>query len=325
MHMKWPKRSYLFPLVSGIACLLFMSGCLKPSEFITDRIGIALAPRNNNWGAAVSKFGTVKAASYSLPYYLANAQSSSTLTDSASQRAQLINMAYPEENPCRVIILSPVGQDARSLDTILKAQIPLIFFERAVENVEYAYLVTGDNEQAGQQAATFIQDTLGATPPHVLILEAADTNYQIRIRAFRTQLGIPTIDSLVNTPSKAAGKAMMLSVLESEGAEAINAVYTADDDLALGVLEALNEQLNTTVKVVVGCGGEQKLLDLIQSDNTRAIATTRYAPEMIQSCVEIAYRIAILGETPDQKEEHHPSVLIDRSNLAEYLNPESYY
>lgn len=325
MNTQWPKRRYLSLLLSGMICLGVLSGCLKKTEYITDRIGIALAPRNNNWGAAVSKYGTATAASYTLPYYIANAKSNSTTTDSASQRSQLISMAYPEENPCRVIIISPVGQDAESLDSLVKSQIPLIFFERPVENVDYAYLVTGDNEQAGQLAASFILDTLGSVTPNVLVLEAADTNYQIRLQAFRAQLGIPTIDSLVSSPTQAVGKAMMLSVLASEGSESINAVYTADDDLALGVLDALKEQQNTTVKAVVGCGGEQALLDLIQSTETCAIATTLYDPAMIRSCVEMAYRIAILGETPEQKEEHHPSVLIDRSNLAEYLNAESYY
>ena len=324
MNIQWPKRRHVSLLLGGMICLGMLSGCLEESKYITDRIGIALAPRNNNWGAAVSKYGTVTAASYSLPYYLANAKASSTTTDSASQRSQLISMAYPEENPCRVIIISPVGQDAQSLDSIVKSQIPLIFFERPVENVDYAYLVTGDNEQAGQLAASFILDTLGSVTPNVLVLEAADTNYQIRLQAFRSQLGIPTIDSLVSSPTKAVGKAMMTSVLESEGSESINAVYTADDDLALGVLDALKETQNTSVKVVVGCGGEQALLDLIQSTDNRAIATTLYDPAMIRSCVEVAYRIAILGETPAQKEEHHPSVLIDRSNLAEYLDTESY-
>ena len=219
---------------------------------LMQRIGIALAPRNNHWGAAVSQYSTLEAASYQLPYFLTNATSSSTTSDSASQRSQLINMAYPNSetlNPCRAIILSPVGQDLKSLDSIIKAQIPLIFFERPVEGVEYAYLVTGDNEQAGRQAAEFILDTLGNTTPQVLTLEAADTNYQIRLKAFRTQLGVNTADSLVSVPSREEGKNMMLSVLATEGSERINAVYTADDDLALGVLDALNDQGNTSVKI----------------------------------------------------------------------------
>ncbi len=328
MNVRHPQKKHILYWLTGIACLLTLSGCLKKSEYITERIGIALAPRNNHWGAAVSQYSTLEAASYQLPYFLTNATSSSTTSDSASQRSQLINMAYPNSetlNPCRAIILSPVGQDLKSLDSIIKAQIPLIFFERPVEGVEYAYLVTGDNEQAGRQAAEFILDTLGNTTPQVLTLEAADTNYQIRLKAFRTQLGVNTADSLVSVPSREEGKNMMLSVLATEGSERINAVYTADDDLALGVLDALNDQGNTSVKIVVGGGGEQELLELIQSTDNRIIATTLYSPAMIRSCVEVAYRLVILGETPAQKEEHHPSVLIDRSNVAEYLDPESLY
>lgn len=322
MAKRFPIRRCLTALITGTACLLTLGGCLKKSEYITERIGIALGPRNNNWGAAVVKYGTVEAASYTLPYFLANAK------DSAAQQNQLLSMMFPENenlSPCKAIILNSVSQDLRSLDRIIATQVPLILFEQPIEGVDYACLVTGDNAQAGEQAAAFILDTLKTTPPRVLTLEASDTNYKIRMEAFRTRLGVETIDSLVDTPTQLAGKEMMLSVLATEGWEQINAVYTADDDLALGVMEALNTQNNTTIRVVVGCGGEQKLLNLIQSTDNRALATTLYSPAMIRSCVEIAYRLAILGEAPAQKEIHHPSVLIDRSNLAEYLDPESYY
>lgn len=110
----------------------------------------------------------------------------------------------------------------------------------------------------------------------------------------------------------------------TDGAQ-IGAVYATDDDVAIGVLTALQEAENTTVKTVVGCGGSQTFLLLIHTTAGLNLATTVYSPESIEQCVDIANTLTIQGTQPAQKEYITEMPLVDRNNAADYINPASRY
>ncbi len=311
-------------LLTGLGCLLLLSGCLEKQEPITTRIGIALGPRQNTWDAATVEYGTVRAASYTLPYYLTNA------ADSAAQASQLQNMARDTTNVrgwhCEVIILTSINQPAEVLSRFINDdKVRIILYETPVE-IDYTCLVTGDNTQAGNLAAAFVLGTFeDGTTPRILTLEAPGSRYAARLEAFRSAVGVQTIDSLVKAPTDSLAKKMTKSALDATDGTSINAVYTADDDMALGVLDALTETGNTQIRVIVGCGGKQKFLQKITEITYPALATATYPADMLEECVDIAYKLAIQGQQPESREIHHPSVLIDVSNVTQHIDSLSYY
>lgn len=125
--------------------------------------------------------------------------------------------------------------------------------------------------------------------------------------------------------TQAAGKKAMEEALAATDGAQIGAVYATDDDVAIGVLTALQEAENTTVKTVVGCGGSQTFLLLIHTTAGLNLATTVYSPESIEQCVDIANTLTIQGTQPAQKEYITEMPLVDRNNAADYINPASRY
>lgn len=328
MPLRPIRFRFAIAALSALLGLAALPGCLKEEEVITTRIGIALGPRQNNWDAAHSLYGTLQASSCSLPYFLANA------ADAAAQAEQLDKMLYGStvQTPgtinkrdwdCQAIILTSMGLDETEVSTIISSGVPVILLETPLA-VDYTCLVTGDNAQAGTLAANFITESLGAVAPRVLILEAKGTRYAERLAAFRSVID-NTIDSPVSAPTRALGKEVVLSALSEDDAATINAIYTADDDLALGALDALAETATHNISVVVGCGGKQEFVELIGSSASPVLATMSYPTDLLARCVEIAYNLVVLGDSPTEKELLFPSARIDRTNASEYLDPDSRY
>ena len=117
----------------------------------------------------------------------------------------------------------------------------------------------------------------------------------------------------------------MQEVFASADSAQIGSVYAMDDDLAIGVLKAMEAAGETPVKTVVGCGGSQTFLLLINASEQLNLATTVNNPEAVKQCIEIANAFITTGATPAQNEYLTQMPLVDRSNAASYIHPAARY
>ena len=315
------KRLLNYIATISLVGLTLTTGCLKGEEVNTTRIGLALSSAGNSWWHTATYYAVTQASSLQQPYFLANADSAS------QQQIQLTAMAYPtlQQEACKAIILSDLGQSVDSIQKYIDMGIDIILFDCNIP-VDYTCRISGNNAAAGKVAGEFIRTHLPDPATATLIIQVQDSPVgTTRAEGCKAQLTTPVMEVTSKAYTQAAGKKAMEEALAATDGAQIGAVYATDDDVAIGVLTALQEAENTTVKTVVGCGGSQTFLLLIHTTAGLNLATTVYSPESIEQCVDIANTLTIQGTQPAQKEYITEMPLVDRNNAADYINPASRY
>ncbi len=299
-----------------------MVSCLKGEEVNTTRIGLAFSSASNSWWSTATYYAVTQASSLQQPYFLANADSA------AQQQIRLTAMSYPtlQQEACKAIILSDLGQSADTIQKYIDMGIDIILFDCDKEDVDYTCRISGDNATAGEEAGEFIRTRLTDPATTTLFIQAQDSPVgEMRAEGCKTQLTTPVVEVTIKTCTQAAGKQAMKEAFATADSALIGAVYAMDDDVAIGVLEALQETGNTIVKTVVGCGGSQTFLLLISTTTAVDLATTIYSPESVVQCVNIANALVVEGGQPAQRDYISEMPLVDRSNVYGYIDPAARY
>lgn len=311
--------------IANYICLLILttllSSCLKGENINTLRTGIAFPSGNNSWWNTASYYAVTHASSLGQFYYMANADSA------AQQQQQLTLMAYPTltQEACKAIILSDMGQPADSIQHYIDMGIGVILFNCDMQ-VDYLCRIAVDQQTAGTDVGNYINTHLPSSATTTLILLPKDSPAAAqRAAACKAQLTTPTLEITCEECTQSAGQKAMQEAFASADSAQIGSVYAMDDDLAIGVLKAMEAAGETPVKTVVGCGGSQTFLLLINASEQLNLATTVNTPEAVKQCIEIANAFITTGATPAQNEYLTQMPLVDRSNAASYINPASRY
>jgi ribose transport system substrate-binding protein len=109
----------------------------------------------------------------------------------------------------------------------------------------------------------------------------------------------------------------------------IDAVFCQDDDVLTGVLQAIRESGRQDIKIAMGGAGSKVVYKMIIDGDPLVRATTLYHPMMISDGIQYAVDVA----TGAKSDSFHtarspitvviPSALVDKSNVAQYYNPDS--
>jgi ribose transport system substrate-binding protein len=98
----------------------------------------------------------------------------------------------------------------------------------------------------------------------------------------------------------------------------IDAVYTQDDEAALGALTAINNANRTDIKYITGFGGTKDAYAKFVARDPIYVASMSYFPNhQGADAVEMAVRILKGGTFP--KDTVLASVVVDSSNVQEFL------
>jgi ribose transport system substrate-binding protein len=103
----------------------------------------------------------------------------------------------------------------------------------------------------------------------------------------------------------------------------IDAVWASDDDMAVGVLKAIEQAKRNDIKIVLGGAGAKGMIKtLIDGANPLIQADVTYSPKMIYDAVKLTAEARLKGEKVPAT---HiiPSVLITKENAKEYYYPDS--
>ena len=89
----------------------------------------------------------------------------------------------------------------------------------------------------------------------------------------------------------------------------------------IGALQAIEDAGRTDIKVITGGGGCQEYFNIIAANESINVCSALYSPLMVKDAVDEA--VALLkGETVDPVKVI-PTTIVDRSNVADYLDPEN--
>jgi len=103
----------------------------------------------------------------------------------------------------------------------------------------------------------------------------------------------------------------------------IDAVWAADDDMAVGVLKAIDQSKRTDIKIVFGGAGAKGMIKtLIDGKDPRIQANVSYSPKFIYDAIKLTAEARLKGEKLPATY-IIPSVLITKENADKFYFPDS--
>jgi ribose transport system substrate-binding protein len=235
------------------------------------------------------------------------------VTDSAAQADQIETLIAGKPDALVVLpnegdALTPVALKA------MEAGIPVINVDREfAEAGAYRTLITGDNYGIGYQAGNFFADQLKCKGNVVEIQGIAGISVtEDRSQGFKDALqrlckgGIKIVASQPADFLPDKGLSVMENILQAQ--KQIDAVYTHDDDMAEGVVAAIQNAGREKEMFLTGAGGSKAAMEQIKKGGLYR-ATFLYNPSMSSSAINLARLIATKQGLADLAEPEVPSKL----------------
>jgi ribose transport system substrate-binding protein len=185
--------------------------------------------------------------------------------------------------------------------------------------------VAGDNTAFGKIPAEFIAKQLGGKGDIVALRGIATTLDNERMDAFTGVLkaspGIKLLDAkYANWNRDDAFKVMQDYLTRFKH---IDAVWAADDDMAVGVLKAIDQAKRTDIKLVFGGAGAKGMIKtLMDGSDPRIQANVSYSPKFIYDAIKMTAEARLKGEKLPPKS-IIPSVLITKATAKDFYFPDS--
>lgn len=111
----------------------------------------------------------------------------------------------------------------------------------------------------------------------------------------------------------------------------IDAVFCQDDDVLLGVLQAIKESGRTDVKIALGGAGSKVVYKMIMDNDPLVRATATYHPSMIADGIHYIVDVVKGVKSADFHTAKAPitvvipSVLVDKTNVEKFYEPASIF
>ena len=284
----------------------------------------SVPPTDHGWLGAISKNAQDAADQYKdVDFELLQAAD-------ADSQAQQVEQAIAKKPDALVVLpqdgaaLTPVAQKAEN------AGIPVVNIDRLFSEPDAATAtVLGDNYQIGVLAADYIADQLKCKGNVVEIQGLAGISVTTdRSKGFAEQLkkqcpngGIEVVAQQPGDFNPDTGLKVMENILQSQ--KQIDAVYTHDDDMAQGVVQAIRNAGREEEMFLTGVGGSQDAMKQIKEGGLYR-ATFLYNPNMAATAVNMA-RLIALGEgfselVPPEvpRQLVVPAAVVTQDNVSEY-------
>lgn len=325
--MKKLSKSFLALTVATAMTAAIFTGCSTSKTTTTGStsskkditIGLCFPSADHGWLGAVIQDAQDEAKAEGVKYVV-------TTADNPNKQANDVEDLITKK--VDAIVMDPIESAALtpSADNIKNANIPLVVFDREIEDDSFTALVKGDNKGVGINAGKYIGKLLNGKGNVVVIEGSPCSVTTLRSDGFKESLKDYPDIKIVATQSGDFQKEKSLNVMQNilQSHNSIDAIYTEDDEMALGVLQAIKEANRTDIKVVTGCGGDKDAFKLIEDDNSLMKATFLYSPVMVKEAVKLAIQIA-KGKKPAEKTKVIDATEVNKDNVDKYYDKNANY
>ena len=184
--------------------------------------------------------------------------------------------------------------------------------------------VAGDNTAFGRIAGEYFCKTLNGHGDIVALRGIPTTLDNERYSAFTEALkacpGVKVLDAkYANWNRDDAFKVMQDYLTRFKH---IDAVWSADDDMSVGVLKAIDQAKRTDIKEVLGGAGSKEMIKRVLDGDKIINADVTYSPKFIYDAIKLTAEARLKGQTLPPKT-IIPSVLVTKDNAKEYYFPDS--
>ena len=290
----------------------------------TTHIYILTAAEDHGWTGSVATFAKEKAEQVNADgVYTAEVITSRSSGDQITQLEDIIASGQKDI----AVVIQPQDDTLESaIQQLVDAGIPYVAFDRIIDGVSSAAVsnVKGDNTGIGAGAAAYFV-SLGLAPGEKVYVYQGDTSSVTTLRdsgftdyllgnldfdgATIDDAAKWTEDDLNNITysgamnwSRSDTKTSFESLMGDSSNAEIKWFYAEDDELAMGILEALSgggiedatkEAFLSNAPVITGCGGLDELYEVLRGNAYQDIAaqlggliSVTYSPSMIQTAVQ---------------------------------------
>ncbi|MCD8020457.1 MAG: substrate-binding domain-containing protein [Clostridiales bacterium] len=287
-------------------------------------IYVLTAAEDHGWTGSVATFAKEKVEEINEEgTYTAEVITASSSADQITQIEDII--AKGEENIA--VVIQPQDDTLESaIQQLIDAGIPYVSFDRIIDGVSDSAVsnVKGDNSGIGAGAAAYFV-SLGLTPGETVYVYEGDTSSVTTLRdeGFTSYLtgdlsfdgsyiaddakwSEDDLDAIIYSGSMSWSRSDTKTSFESLMGDASNAsikwFYAEDDELAMGILEALEgggiedstkEAFLANAPVITGCGGLDEFYEVLRGNSYQEISSqldglisVTYSPSMIQTAIQ---------------------------------------
>lgn len=185
--------------------------------------------------------------------------------------------------------------------------------------------VAGDNTAFGKIPAEYLAKTMGGKGNLVALRGIATTLDNERMDAFNGVLKAYPDMKLLDAKYANWNRDDAFKVMQDylTRFKQIDAVWAADDDMAVGVLKAIDQAKRSDIKIVFGGAGAKGMIKtLMDGKDPRIQANVSYSPKFIYDAIKLTAEARLKGEKLPATY-IIPSVLITKDNAKDFYFPDS--
>ena len=195
--------------------------------------------------------------------------------------------------------------------------------DRALREPIQDLYVAGNNPNLGTVSAAYVKEKLGGKGDIVVIRGLPIVIDEQRVNAFNEGLKgseVKVIDSQFGNWSRDDAFKVMQDFLTKH--PKIDAVWCQDDDMAVGVLEAIKQANRTDIKFVVGGAGMKDMVKKVMDGDKMIPVDVLYPPAMVAVAMDLT-AANLYDHLPVRGRYILDATLVTKDNAKEFYYPDS--
>ncbi len=189
-------------------------------------------------------------------------------------------------------------------------------------NIQDVY-VAGNNAEMGRVSANYMKQRLSAGDNIVILRGIPTVIDDQRFNGFMSELdgsGINILDDQYANWNRDDGFTVMQDFLSRF--PDIDAVWAQDDDIAIGVIQAVRQARRQDELFIVGGGGMKDIVRRVMAGDALTPVDVLYPPSMIATAIELT-ALKFISNAPVRGEYILGSPLITPENAEQFYYPDS--
>ena len=227
------------------------------------------------------------------------------------------------------LIVFPFDASVTSVvEKAFQAGIYTVVMDRGTTKPVYNVYLSNDDEGYARTGMEYVAEQLGYKG-NVVIIEGIPTPINtVRVDAMKAVVEKYPDMKIIDSQPGDWNVQKALSVMENylQKYDQIDAVYTADDDMMLGAMQAYKESGRSDIKLFLGGGADKRVIKTIMDgSDPLVIANVTYPPDQCATVVSLAVMGARGFPMPGFYQQKLPVRIILAAELVTAENAASYY
>ncbi|MDD2958763.1 MAG: substrate-binding domain-containing protein [Lachnospiraceae bacterium] len=327
MNRKWLLRAAAAIVLSGV--LLFFISDSWDREIREDKkvLAVSTIGPTHDWAADVMKYAKEELEKVGQEE---NWETMCVAAEDSYEQSQQIVELVKQQVDCIVMLPMDGASLKTAAVTVQSAGIPLVNFDREIPEFAPTATIKGDNRGIGVETARYFNNYF---PQGTTVLELmGDTStvpfqrtdgYDSTINENFTKIQVGYTEW-----QREYTKQLFTQWISQQDAgvlASVGAVFTHDDEIALGVLDVLDEldqqgkrdELFPELKVIAGSSSSQKMYQRIEKETKYDLFSMTYESKMMKTAVRTGAQI--LNGDGYEEMKIISTVMVNKSNVASYL------